>query len=70
MGIAEIEPPPPGSPGVFDLPVWLLIPLALMWVFFAMREPKNGGPNYGWYTLPAIVTVVAGIAVAGLSRGA
>lgn len=70
MGIAEIEPPPDGGTNLFDLPIWLLVPLALMWVVWAWREPKNGGPNPGWYVPPTVITVMAVIALAGLSHWA
>lgn len=64
MGIKEIEPPPPGMG--FDFPVWLLIPLAIMWCVWVWKQPKELDRQEGWFVPPAIITVVAFIGAIGL----
>jgi hypothetical protein len=51
---------PPAGGWTFDWPLWLLIPLALMWMYFAWREPKDGKEHHdGWFVAPAVMTVAA-----------
>ena len=67
MGRMEMDPPPPGTPGVVDLPLWLLIPLGLMWVYFAWREPNDDKRHHdGWFVLPSIISIMAFVGVAWL----
>ena len=65
MGIKEIEP---AQQGIFDTPLWLLLVLAAVWIFFVLREPKDGNTE-GWYVPPTIITIAAFVIAAGLGLG-